>query len=171
MSTVDLSQFRETAENNISPSTKSCLSEGESYWIHGDPVKAEEGLIAIRMQDDFVVTVDESDVLECVQHGAKFYIRIKRGSNVVSKLEFTRAFEPTSQEKRCKCENPESMTTHHVQNPSGGIGAGTPPIVIDCIQCRYEWRFARCRVPFSRKVVYCLVMYLVCTDVCETISA
>jgi len=170
MDANDLSTFKEAAKRRTIPSVETRIAEGESGWLRGQPIAAKKDLISIQTRNGTVITLAESAVVEYVQSEDEFFIRVKRGTNTVVRLETTLSLDPRRPEKSCDCDKTGEPTASFKSGQNSNVGpiADTGP-VIQCpyLVCGFEWVEKLCLVPGKGEVVKCYALELMCTDLCD----
>ena len=166
----NLDALKQAAKQRVIPSVNTRLEEGETFWLRGRPVESDKGLISIEMANNIIITLGESEILECKQHEEQFFIRVKRGASVVMRQEATLSIEPLRPKKQCDCDNTGEVTTRSSLSKNfsmgsiGGMNALDPDI---CVICDWVWVDSICSIPGTDFKVRCLELVLICTNICR----
>lgn len=166
MKKVEKGTFLEAAKKNVEPSIKEALAIGETGWLRGCPISSDKGTLALKTRDGFIIMVSESDVVEIAQHEHEYFLRVKNGSDVVTRFESTNKLLPSKPEKSCD----RRSETGTVSQRRAGEGPPDVPIIgLGCYQCWIEYVESWCELEGTGIVFKCYRPQIRCGDVCPPI--
>jgi hypothetical protein len=165
ISKIDSKSFLEEATKNAEPSLKESLELGETGWLQGTPSKSEAGTIALKTRSGFLIIVSEDDVVEYAQQEHEYFIRVKNGSDVITRFESVNKLLPSKPTEQCDCAGQTNTSVEKRVNQQSGGPPDRPIIVFGCFACRIEYQEAWCQLP-GGILFKCYQPVIKCGNVC-----
>lgn len=166
LSKIDSKTFLDEAKKNLEPDVKESLKLGETGWLRGSPAKSEPGTIALKTREGFLIIVSEADVVEYARHEHEFFVRVRNGTDVLTRFESVNKLLPAKPAERCECSDQAATSAMQQRAISGSGGPPSRPIiVIGCYACWIEYVEAWCELP-GGILFRCYTPRLRCGNVC-----
>ena len=96
-----LSELKNSTKKNGVQTDSEKLTEGKPYWIKGRPASSTADTVCLSTQNGQMVFRDK-DVLAIEKGGEDYFIKVKKGSNFIFKLEIIGEVESS---EKCNCES------------------------------------------------------------------
>jgi hypothetical protein len=87
MARNDFEQLKTECGKFSAVSEQKLLDVGETIWLTGRAAASGPGTVALNVGSGQSVVIREQDVLEVEKHGSRFYAKVKRGVDVLYRLE------------------------------------------------------------------------------------
>lgn len=167
MESANIEEFRYQASKEKEQSVHEKLNEGESAWLIGMPVPAEEGTIGLRTELNTTFIINEKEILELRKHNDSFMVRIKIGANIIIRTESITEFRATYAADEEEAGREAGCKAHLMMIPTGGddIGESGGGVFARCpMRCTEKFEEHWCQL--GTVVVKCLIRVRRCKRVC-----
>ncbi len=106
------------------------LKIGSTVWITGIPESSLSGTVALRFGTNQILIIAEKDILEVDKADRLYFVKIRVGANLISKIEIISEVRPTI---KCTCHDNKEPSPHP-PSVAKRIGAFNPnnPCEPDC---------------------------------------
>ena len=151
MKKADYSAFQDAAQENVQPDVDELLDVGETGWLLGRPIESDKGTVALQTPEGFQILVSKRDVIEYREHNDQFFLRIKYGTSVVTRLENVKNIVPSRPGEPCDCEDRDTSPPAQLQQLRQGdntIGDTIDDIIriLKCIRCEIVYEEVWCEL-------------------------
>lgn len=95
-----LTELKKLCRSAPASNDEQLVEIGDTMWLAGRPVRAEEGMIAIAQSEDLHIIVRERDIIEAERREDVFLVKVRSEANLV--IRFQRVVKAVPQD--CACE-------------------------------------------------------------------
>ena len=141
METSELEKLKSACQEQSPPPTEAeAIKLGETTWFMGWPARSPEGTVALLQWEHTQLIFREQDVLETVEDGGRFLVKVRADSHVLLRIE--NVFQATAKRHPCTCDSSSAAGSagdkHATQTAARPAGQSAPPIRDCWVELRCE---------------------------------